>query len=133
MAYDIFEMTQQSLWNNHSLATFIFEIKDYDKSEGINAELTTNWVFYLVTDAYPCQPTEWSNWTECDAKPVGIGHIYRSKIAVHGLTGLELMCNELSQHEICVVNQGNFYRKYSQNVYKYISYIEKTKQFLFRE
>lgn len=98
LQYEILQMTQQSLWNNNSLATFMFTIKEYDELE------TTDWIFHLVTDAYPCKQTNWTQWSVCDAIPVGIGHSYRTHIGVHGLPGQQLSCNQLKQHKECVVN-----------------------------
>ena len=105
--YDIFQMTQQSLWNDQSFATFKFTIQGYDIDEKVNmikSNLNSNWIFYLVTDAYLCQQTNWTEWSNCDAIPVGIGDSYRSHINVHGLPGQQLSCNEIKQHKKCVVN-----------------------------
>ena len=115
MKYDIVQMTQQSLWNDQSLATFMFTIQGYDIDENkkinmVESNLNSNWIFYLVTDAYPCQQINWTEWSNCDAIPVGIGHSYRSHIGVYGLPGQELSCNEIKQHKECVVNQDKIVR-----------------------
>ena len=105
---EIFEMNQDPLWNEQSLATFMFTIQGYDKDSETDLDestLNSEWIFYLVTDAFPCQETNWTEWSNCDAVPVGIGQSYRSHIAVHGLPGKELQCNQIKQHKECVVNQ----------------------------
>lgn len=106
---EIIEMTKQSLWTDQSSVTFMFTIKGFDTNSNIididESKLNSYWIFYLVTDAFPCKETNWTQWSICDAVPVGIGQSYRSHIAVHGLPGQELQCNQIKQHKQCVVNQ----------------------------
>ena len=100
---DIQKMTAHLGWNEEQMATFKVSIRNYEPSAG---DLKTLWAFYLVTDAYPCKETTWGDWTECDAKPVGIGHEFRNRIQVNGLQGGNRSCNVMEQHKPCTVEKG---------------------------
>ena len=98
-------MTNSTQWSEASLVTFLFTVKGFQVDDTVDAESRTRWSFRLVTDAFPCRETDWTEWTKCDAVPVGIGHENRHRIGVHGIPGRELVCSELEQHQECVVNK----------------------------
>ena len=94
-----------SLWTDKSLATFQVKIKDYilkNESLGITAMI---WNMYLVLDAYPCIETEWSEWSECSAQPVGVGTQTRSRIAVKSLAGNVHSCGNITEHRVCIISK----------------------------
>ena len=103
VSHDIREMTAQIGWSKDQMATFKISVKGWDAG---GADPKSQWVFHLVTDAYPCRETPWGNWTECDAEPVGRGHETRSRVEVNGLSGGNQSCTEQTQHQMCVVNKG---------------------------
>jgi len=111
---DLRAMTNQSGWSRDQMATFKFIVKGYDP--GMLGVSTTQWVFYLVSDAFPCRETDWGQWTECDADPVGIGHKYRHRVKVNGLIGGNQSCTEQQQHEKCVVNKDKTVAFSSTNI-----------------
>lgn len=100
---DIRKMTAEIGWNKEQMATFKISVRSHQPSAG---NLETLWAFYLITNAYPCQETEWGNWSDCDASPVGIGHEERLRMQVTGLPGGNRSCKVMDQHRGCVVNKG---------------------------
>ena len=76
-------------------------------SEQFRKSLLTQWEFRIVTDAYPCIETNWSQWTLCNQSlktpPVGTGIQWRHCIQAVGEPRLPYKCGLLRQSQHCTV------------------------------